>query len=439
MRSDIHDVEVGAPGLQALARALEAIAVPRVFKQRLSRGRNTTIKERVVFSDVTFAELIQVMRETEAAQVPHQEVLMTALGTLASLGIVEVSRAAVGGRFDEQIRIRATSEPAGYLLHSLSRFLTTAPLGRSPIQPHSSTAEIKTVLERALDQERLNPHLLLAILLERCRANAEEDPIRSVRVISVLIKGEEAIDDSDLQKEPVYLHVRKPDWDSYALVGSVQNEGQQDIETARTALAEDLEGAVNLVDLKPSGVRDERDVQLSITHGALTLYSFNLFTAESLHGELNYRKDVDYAWFTYEEICDQVSKSGHPIITKKNLVQRINDARGLDSVPAVVTDPQPRTQRSVSLQAREVAKEFVDLFTEFKELFQVIWIRLWSAKWWVLLLLAAMCLAFVLPPIVTHYSPFLSKIADIVGIIGFFISLVGLVLKLLESKKQNLK
>ncbi len=246
---------------RALACALAVIPLPTVSKELVVLGKETIVRERVLFSSVTLAELLSRMEAVDPRKIEHREQLVAALAVLESLGIVTVEKLAAREQSLEQMRISVTSEQAGFLLHSLSKFMTILPHQRSPIRPNSSVKSLHAVLEAALEQGRINPHLLLAILLERGRKGAAEDPLRTIRVISVLVKGERMKGDS---KETVYLHVRKPDWDSYALIGSVQRVGEEDEQTARLALEEDLRTPAHLFAVRPSNIEDDSDLRLSI-------------------------------------------------------------------------------------------------------------------------------------------------------------------------------
>lgn len=423
----------------ALASALAAIPVPfRVKKRIVSPDGRRVVIEREAIRDITFEEMIARMEKVEPSQGRHREQLIATLVVLESIGIVTLeSPSSTVQPGLEGVRISATSEPAGYLLQSLSKFMTTVPHQKSPIRSDSNIKSFRSVIGAALRNNKLNPHLVLANLLERGRENAAKDPLRRVRVISVLIKGERVKADSTRETESVYLHVKKPDWDSYALIGSAQGEGERDEETARLALEEDLETLADMFDLKPSGIEDEHDTELTITRGVYTHYTFNLFTVEALHDELRLLDDLEYAWFTFEEICNGKSRMGHTIMTRAGLLKRINEDRGLGSIPAVVINPKPFLAKSIRSQARDVVREFKDVVREAGELAQLAWRRLLSVKWWLVLLLGIIGFSVLIRPIINRSIPTLSNIADILGIIGFILSLGGIFADLRRQSRRR--
>lgn len=427
-------------GYRVLASALAAVPAPIRIKERITLrdGQSPVVRVRTLIRDITFEELIARMDAIEPAQEGHREQLMAVLVILESLGIVALERPSPVDQVGlEGTKIYATSEPAGYLLRSISKLMTTVPRWKSSIRPDSNIKSMRSVIEAALDHSELNPHLVLAILLERSRENADEDPLRSVRVISVLVKGERVKPDSTT--EAVYLHVRKPEWDSYALIGSRQGEGESEEETARLALQEDLETPSDKFELKPSGVKDEYDIELSMSHGVYTRYAFNLFIVEALHDELRLCDDLEYAWLTFEEICNQESRTGQRIITKADLLRRIDRTRGLDSIPTIVTNPEPFLAKSIRSQAREMVRAFKGVIREFGSLAQLVWKRLLSINWWLLLLLGIAGLFVILRPVINQNIPALSNVADVLGIIGFIISLVGIGVDLQRRRRRRFK
>lgn len=105
-----------------------------------------------------------------------------------------------------------------------------------------------------------------------------------VRIILVLTMGQGARHESSI--ESVYLRVEKPEWDSYALIGPRHVAGDTDEDTGRVTLSEDALIAVSLLDLTWSGVGDDSTVDLTITRGVYSDYSYNLFAAEGVRGAL---------------------------------------------------------------------------------------------------------------------------------------------------------
>jgi hypothetical protein len=398
-----------------LSRALAAIPVPITVKDR---PRAEQVIERTVIRQIAWDELAEVayLRKTDLKQV------LGALVVLEALGIIIFERAT------GTLRISTTSESAGYLLHSLGKHLASLPGAKSPLRPDSSIREFRSVIESAIHRNQIDPHLIIANILESSRQNAKQEPLRSARVISVLIKARRARSNCPKGTEEVYLHVKKPQWDSYALIGSVQNPGESDLETAQLALEEDLETSASAFDLRPSGVDDEYDTNLSINRGAITRYAFNLYYVTALHGNLGFRDDLEYAWFTFDEICHQESSTGQPIMTKAILLRRLDDNSVLGRVPALPTNTKPFLAKSLRSQARDALGATRDVARELGELIQLLWTKLLPVKWWLLLLMTTILAAVILRPIIGGKNiPALSNTADILSILGYAISGIGVV------------
>ena len=71
-------------------------------------------------------------------------------------------------------------------------------------------------------------------------------------------------------------------------------------------------------------------------------------------------------------------------MTKTGLRDRLDATRGLTSVPCIVTNPQAVIGVSVRTQARDVLVPLRRLFRECRELAQLLWLRFWSIKRWLL-------------------------------------------------------
>ena len=415
---------------RALSTALLAIPIPTRLKEIVHSGGKEEVREKIEFHNITFGELLRVMDSCDTAREAHSEQLTSVLVVLEILGVISLDiplhRANPNA---ETIRVCATSEAAGYLLHAIAKFLTTTSHQKSPIRSKSSIKSFRSIIESALDRNELDIHLVLANLLERNRENAHKQPLRSVRVVSVLIKGERRKRDSANKTEDVYLHVMKPAWDSYALIGSVQSEGEKDEETARLALEEDLQSPAEALVLRPSGIDDEEIVEFTITRGVYTRYSFTIWIAEALQGHLQLRDDLEYGWFTFEEICHQKSQSGQLIFTKANLLKKLDAASGLNTIPMIVTNIERFANKSIKSQSQDIIREIRDVVREFGELIMLLWDKIWSIRWWLILLIGMVVLFFILRPFINQTIPELSNIADIFGIIGFIILIFGMVLE----------
>lgn len=410
--------QFNVPAFDRLGKALSIIPVPKRTKE-IHKGRDgsITVTERILFHSVEIESLLAAIPREQSGE------LISVLTMLELLGIIAVSRV------DKQdwmgASIRATSEPAGWLIQTISKIITRYPLDEPVIRSYNSIAVIRPIIEAALEKNEINPHLILSNILQINFKEAYTSPLRQSRVISVLIKGERMGKNGN-QREAVYLHVHKPDWDSYALIGSVQSGGRSELETARLAIEEDLVTPSSAFSLSPSGVEDEYDIELSITRGVYTKYAFNLMIVESLSSPLLLKDDIEYDWFTLDEIINQKSLTGKRIMTKAELLKKIDNSRGLANIPSIVSNPKPFLGKSIRSQVLDVVHEFRDVLREIQELFQLLIMRMWALKWWLMLMFIVIVYAIFLRPRLNSIMPIVSDIADILGIIGFFLSFINI-------------
>lgn len=431
------DLRYSGRTLHALASALSAIPVPNVIKRRRPVLKGEAEVQRDIFRmPVLLTELLDAMMTVEPGGEQHFEQLRSALVILELLGVVQLQGPPPVTQADwERVSVSATSESSGYLVQILSWFLENAS-GQGPvIHSSSNTTDFQAVLESALDYHEINSHIILTILMEQARPDATIYPMRTVRVISVLVKAERI--NLDYTRESVYLHIKKPGWEKYALVGSRVLPGASDEDTARLALLEDLGLRVERRDLRQSGVEDEHETELSMSCGVYTRYNYNLFTLESQHCELHL-DDLDYRWFTYKEICEQKSEQGQQIMTKPGLLRRIDTARGLDSVPVVMTIPAAG-MKSLQEQIKSVVRESRDVLDAVGELARLTRLRLLPLRWMFLLLVLSLAAYLTMRPYIEQNTPTISNIADVLGIVGFIGTLIGMGLRLYKGQNASVK
>jgi len=348
MKSNTHAMVLEKADYYALAAVLAIIPVPRVTKDPKEIGKRRIEPAKHIPFDAILNRMSETNPEVKRGERDNM-ILATALVLLDSIGAIEVSK---------NQTVAAVTEPAGQLLHSLSRFLKECAVGQYCYRPVRLDPDEEDPCKR--------PFLILARQAEEHRIawaeneGTEIEPIREQKIISILIKGERTGPTTINSKEEVYLHVWKEGWNAYALIGSEQIRGEHVKETAYRALKEDLEipsdeEIVQKIRLQPSGVADSSQKKYAPTRGAYTRYSFNLFWAEAIDGDLRVEGELKPRWFTYEEICNQQARTGESIITNKELIQAIN----LDKVPVVITDVRPF--------ARPLSEQFKDLLDEIRD------------------------------------------------------------------------
>lgn len=343
MKLKIYSTVLEEPDYYALAAALAIIQAPRITKDPKEIGKKRIEPAKHIAID----EILQSMREAnpEANRSERDRILLgTTLVLLDIMGAVEVNQT-----------IAAVTEPAGHLLHSLSHFLRECAAKANCYRP--------VHLDPFEENPDKNPFLILARQAEEHRftwaenTGKEVEPIREQKVISVLIKGERAIPTGINGRESAYLHVWKEKWNAYTLIGSEQIRGESPQDAAYRALKEDLEvpcdeEIVHRIKLQPSGVEDTSFVEYAHTRGAYTRYSFNLFWAHEIDGELRVQQELKPRWLSFDEMCEKRTKTGEHIITRVELLHAID----LDNVPVVITDVRP-FDRPISEQVKDLFKE----------------------------------------------------------------------------------
>jgi hypothetical protein len=421
MKAKIYSKVLEERDYQALAAALAAIQAPRITKDPKEIGKKKIEPAKHMSFDALLQSMGETNRETSRSE-RDSMLLATMLVLLDSVGAIEVNQT-----------ICAVTEPAGHLLHSLGHFLKDCTATVDCYRPIQ--------IDPYEEDERKNPFLHLARQAEEHRIAWAEligkdiQPIREQKIISVLIKGERTIPTKMNGKETVYLHVWKEGYNAYALIGSEQIRGQSPKDAAYRALKEDLElprdeEIVKSMRLQPSGVEDISFVDYAPTRGAYTRYSFNLFWVYEMDGELKVENELKPRWLTYEEICRGKTRTGEKIITRTELVQAID----LDKVPVVIADVRP-FDKSLSEQVKDLLREIKDIRRPLTQLSRSVGLIILSVKWWLLLLLGIILSAILLSPIIDRKLPGLSNVSDLLGIISFIASLVGLAMKLQKSRR----
>jgi len=411
MKSNTHAMVLEKADYYALAAVLAIIPVPRVTKDPKEIGKRRIEPAKHIPFDAILNRMSETNPEVKRGERDNM-ILATALVLLDSIGAIEVSK---------NQTVAAVTEPAGQLLHSLSRFLKECAVGQYCYRPVRLDPDEEDPCKR--------PFLILARQAEEHRiAWAENEsrkiePIREHKITSVLIKGERTRPTTINGREEVYLHVWNAGWDAYTLIGSGQVSGEHSKDTAYRALKEDLdiprdEEILQKIRLRPSGVGDKLVEAYSPTHGAYTRYRFNLFWVEQVDSELKVRGGLRPQWFTYEEICNQRATTGESIITNVELIRAIDR----DKVPIAITDVRPFA-RPISEQFKDLLNEIRDVGKPLGELMKSVVLTVLSFKWWLLLLIGIVVVViFVLPKVG------LGPIADVVGIVVFLVWLAGLII-----------
>lgn len=421
-----------------LSDSLARIPVPTSIKEKkVLDNQKVSIVERVIIRDTTIGEMLINESNIEVDQALLKPILYSTLLVLRTLGIINLAnqQEETPNLLHDQIRVAATSEPAGYLIQTLCIHLAKSHELKSPITPDSSIFEFRSIITSALEINQLNPHLVLSNIFERNRKNSsDKHTLRQSRVISALIKGtrKDKVYDENIN---VFLHVWKPKWDSYALIGSVQNASSTDIETAKLALQEDTYTSIESFQLTEANIADEYINELSVSRGVITQYAFNLVIVETLHDELILRDELEYAWLSVEEIIEQKALTGERIITNPKLIQKLGQSRDFNSIPTIINNVDQKLQRTFRHYFYRFWKEFLEFLLAFLRLLYFFWLRIWSIKWWVIGLLISGFLFFIFRP----FSPegtSLGYWADVLTIAGFFISLIGTMVSLWSISRK---
>lgn len=400
---------------EAVARALKIIPVPDEFG---------------TFRGISFNEML---RELEASSVDgaHARTLLVAILTaLEAIGAIRpvVSPISSTPNF-EDCTIYASTESAAYFIRALSRLLPSTDFAKSPIQATSSRTF------GGLFDETIDPHLLMANLLERYRTDINRDepdrePLRHRRIISVLLKGQ--IKKGSGKAGDVYLHTYKPRWQKYALIGSKQKSGETDLQTAMRAILEDLDTPPECFTLLPSGVQDKHNQYVAPTRGVFTDYSFNLVVATNVTRPIVVRQNLDYAWFTAEEILDQKSKDGLQIMTNPELIKDLvrDWPGGLESVQPLAHEASARPVRRISIRA-----QIRIIFDEVGRRLRTKYMRFYP---WILLLglgAATAGILFFTPH--TNLDPYWANVLTIVGVLLALGSVIGLILSVFRASRNS--
>jgi len=409
----------------ALSAAFLSMPAPRITKDSKWIGKTRIESPKHVPVSAILHNMGRVNPEAERGE-RDSMLLSTALVLLDSIGAIEVT---------ESKTVAAVTESAGYFLHSLGQYLRLCANRPDTYRPIHLDPSEEELCER--------PFLILARQAEEHRiAWAQEndqdiEPIRTKQNVSVVIRGERPILSklSGNGKEAVYLHVWNEGQNAYTLIGSEKLGGESLKDTAYRALKEDLdfprdEEVLQKIDLQPCGARDLAVEAYSPTHGAYTKYVFNLFFASIIDGELQVRGNLKPRWFTYEEISNQQSKTGEHIISDK---YGVFGAVDLSIVPSVFTRVRPYA-KPIGRQLEDLLIEVKDVKAPLGELASSIWSVVLSWKWYLLLIAILLLSALLMSPITDEKLPGLSNVADILGILGFIASLIGVAVRLQSAR-----
>ncbi|MDO9087290.1 MAG: hypothetical protein Q7U53_13870 [Anaerolineaceae bacterium] len=290
------------------------------------------IREQQIIHEISFDEIVNRINSLFPNLSNLENIVSALLITLNSIGIISI-REELG-----LTKISATSYSSSSLLQNISFHLKNSNGKISPIKQNSSIRFFQSTIEDQISDEKIDPHLLLSNIFSQQFYDWQLQPNLKSRVISVLIKGKR-YKNKKLRNEydEVYLHVYKPEWGKYALIGSNQQEGWNDETTAKIALDEDLETRSGSFILKSSGVNDFILSEPEIKLGLFTRFEFNLFYVTEIKGELKFRSDLKYAWFTKEEIMKRRSENNDNLImTRHELLEKIDNTYKLSSIPITV-------------------------------------------------------------------------------------------------------
>jgi hypothetical protein len=261
---------------------------------------------------IPYPRLMQEMPGDTDAQ---EAILMGALAVLRGMGLICV---------DAHGNVSGISRYAYYALGSLSRFLSASvPVADKPMDKREQDYLLS--LTKALESMRVE------------KAQVNEQPLHSRRIVNVLIKSRQI---RDWRVQDVYLHVYHPEWKQYHLVGlSHKDDSKTDEEIAGLALKLQVGLMPDQYSLDPAfNPREIKLKRISATSGALTEYTFRLMAVKRIRVKLRLRKLISekkfdrdwFRWFTWEEIKQRESEQGEAIMFSTPLVMEEVDP---DSIP----------------------------------------------------------------------------------------------------------
>lgn len=416
---------LGESELQALSSSLSII--PLVKKIKLFNEKNE-VSEQEIVTTITLQNLLRTLKTVDDIELDDDQLFLLLTGALVVLETLGI----IGTEYENgDIKIWATSEPASFLLKNMGCFVENRlNYHRSFILPNSEIEFFQPILERAIEIGKLNPHLVFSNLIAY-RFQGSVEPLRKQQIVSVLIKGRRIIRGFFRQRtveEVVYLHIYKPGWDSYALIGSRREDGQTLEETARLALKEDLKTPSNNFILQPSDVPDVMVERPSISRGVITRYAFNLFVVTGVTSKLLLRRDsekIKYRWFTYEEIKLGISRTGEAIMTNTELIDSYHEKNNLDLVPTIVFPHEIPETEPFRHKLNLIKQDFQSGFQRLWDLFIELLMKMWFYKWAVLALPIFIMLFLVLRPLLNRSIPSLNNIDSLLGISMFLVYIIG--------------
>ena len=387
---------------KALVMALGAIPIGSKEK-RIEAG---AVNERERLTPVSWKLLVDLICDQPSLREIRENQLHVLLSVLEVLGVVEIAR-------QEEWYVRSTSVAASYLIQNIRQYWEYKTEG-SFIKPDSDVGPFRVVIETGLKNDIINPHLILSNIMAWESLKAGLPPLRQHRVISVLIKGERRVQNSN-RREEVYLHVYKPEWGSYALIGSGQQSGHTDIQTAKLAFMEDLATDIDAVRFRASEVSDATRREPTVTRGVYTQYSFNLLVVEHTEKPLLLRPDRSFAWFTIDEIANGKGKNSEVIITNKDLLRAVDAKVGLKSLPTIVPAEIVAQLESPGVQIADLKTGVLKLLKDTMRYFvqQLRWIKL----------IVALTVVVALLMLVSNYFPQFGQVAIVLGLIAALIEI----------------
>ena len=260
----------------------------------------------------------RLMQEMPGDPDTQEAMLVGALAILRGMGLICI---------DAHGKVSGISRYAYYALGSLSRFLSVSvPAADKPMDKREQDYLVS--LTTALESMRGE------------RAQVNEEPLHSRRIVNVLIKSRQV---RHWRAQDVYLHVYHPQWKQYHLVGlSHKDDSKADEQIAELALKLQVGLMPDQYNLDPAF--DPREIKLkriSATSGALTEYTLRPMAVKEIKVKLRLQKLIEekkfdkdwFRWFTWEEIKNRESEQGEPIMFSTPIVMEQVD---LNSVPISV-------------------------------------------------------------------------------------------------------
>lgn len=265
---------------------------------------------------IPISELVTMSADESA---PTVVALRMALALLTSIGLIVRRETDVFG---------ASNRYALFALASFAKLLRGCVTVTGQLS-HKDMEHYLTSITKALEKARI---------MSAC---ADQSPIHSRRMVSVIIRGTQARDFID---RDVFLFVLHPEWKQYHLVG-LSDKGEPtatEAWTIRTAMTRQLNLEPEQYVVMDAFRPEEQSLapQISETSGALTKYSFRLRAIKEIKVDLNQHLAAVAAdktnppemfrWFTMMEITNQRGRNGEPIMSSTIALLRNMD---IDTIP----------------------------------------------------------------------------------------------------------